>query len=125
MFVNMTIRRLGYGLMFIAGLAGCLPEDNASHTPQEPVVFSGKVNGENFQQYSIDPNLYTVAVETQKGLKIFRTRGPYAATLDAMLNPGFTVKIKIEPDLLTTTEGDVFEITAKNVIEINGKATPR
>lgn len=114
-------RIVTYGLMVAGsiGLLGCDPQQNTQKAP-EPVYITGKVKGEKFQRNILDPNSYIFSVNTEHGLKIFRCHGDYSTSnLDALINSGDEVKIKLDPH--EKVEDSTFYILITDVVKINGQ----
>ena len=118
-------RIIAYGLM-VAGSIGCLgcdPPTTAQKAP-EPVYLTGRVKNENFQNNFIDSDIYTFSLNTEHGLKLFKCIGDdSAASLDALVDPGDEVKIKL--DLHEKIEDSDFYVSKKDVVEINGQKRPQ
>ena len=111
-----------YGLIVAGGL-GLLGCESRQKAP-EPVYISGKVKNENFQNNMLNPDEYIFSVNTQHGLKIFKCSGNNSApTLDALIDPGDEVKIKL--GRYDEVEDTNFSISQSYVVEINGQQPPQ
>ncbi|MBI1973011.1 hypothetical protein HYS50_03325, partial [Candidatus Woesearchaeota archaeon] len=120
------IKNTGIGVLALTSLTAC--SGDVHHSPKlqpPPQYISGIVKGESIATYSIGTNKYTFSLQTPSGPKLVSCifSDTDSAGMDALLNPGDLVKLKLDPPWQKPEEGHftyTFSSCMEKLVEVNG-----